>query len=39
MALAFGLDEEKLGLDINYVDPMPLLKEKALIEPMSMIKK
>jgi len=38
MALAFGLDEEKLGLEINYVDPMPLLKEKSLIKPMSLIK-
>ena len=28
MALAFGLDEVKLGFDMNYVDPVPLLKEK-----------
>jgi heterodisulfide reductase subunit B len=32
MAIAFGLDKESYGLDQNYVDPRPLLKEKALIE-------
>ena len=31
MALAFDLGEEKLGFDIHYVDPVPLLKEKQLL--------
>jgi len=31
MALAFDLDEERLGFDIHYVDPVPLLKEKQLL--------
>ncbi len=31
MAIAFGLDENYYGLDQNYIDPMPLLKEKNLL--------
>jgi len=31
MALAFGLEEDKIGLNGNYIDPKPLLKEKKLI--------
>ncbi|MBU4487292.1 MAG: CoB--CoM heterodisulfide reductase iron-sulfur subunit B family protein [Candidatus Delongbacteria bacterium] len=31
MAVAFGLKEEFIGLDGNYIDPKPLLKEKKLI--------
>ncbi len=30
MALAFGLNEEVCGFDLNYIDPRPLLKEKKL---------
>lgn len=32
MALAFGLDEESCGFDINHVDPRPLLIEKGLLK-------
>lgn len=32
MGLAFGLPEEVLGLDQNYNDPRPLLREKGLLE-------
>jgi len=31
LALGLGLDEEFIGLDGNYIDPRPLLKEKNLI--------
>jgi len=31
MAIAFGCSEQALGLDLHYVDPRPLLKQKGLI--------
>ena len=31
LAIALGLEEEFIGLDGNYIDPLPLLKEKNLI--------
>lgn len=31
LGLALGVDPKKLGFDKNIVDPMPLLKEKALV--------
>jgi len=31
LGLAFGIDVDKLGFDMHYVDPRPLLKEKGLI--------
>ncbi len=30
MALAFGIDEEYMGFDQNYIDPRPLLKKKKI---------
>ncbi len=35
MALAFGIDEEHMGFDQNYIDPRPLLREKGLLEAVS----
>jgi len=32
MALAFGLDEEYYGFNLNHIDPKPLLREKNLLE-------
>lgn len=31
MAIAFGLEEDICGFDLNWVDPKPLLKEKELL--------
>ncbi|MEA2103581.1 MAG: CoB--CoM heterodisulfide reductase iron-sulfur subunit B family protein [Candidatus Cloacimonadota bacterium] len=31
LALAFGLDKDSLGLEDNYINPEPLLKEKGLL--------
>lgn len=31
LALALGCPEESLGLNLNYIDPKPILKEKGLI--------
>jgi len=31
MAIAFGMDENVCGLDLNYVNPLPLLRKKKLI--------
>jgi heterodisulfide reductase subunit B len=30
-AIALGCDEKALGLELHYVDPKPLLKEKGLL--------
>lgn len=32
MVLAFGLDEEYCGFDLNHIDPRPLLREKNLLK-------
>ncbi|MCD6263465.1 CoB--CoM heterodisulfide reductase iron-sulfur subunit B family protein [Candidatus Bathyarchaeota archaeon] len=32
MAIAFGLEEKSYGLNLNYVDPRPLLKNKKLLK-------
>jgi len=31
MGLAFGLEPKSLGLDKHFIDPMPILREKAII--------
>jgi heterodisulfide reductase subunit B len=33
MGLAFGLEPKALGLNRHFIDPMPLLREKAIIPP------
>ncbi|MEA1971889.1 MAG: CoB--CoM heterodisulfide reductase iron-sulfur subunit B family protein [Candidatus Cloacimonadota bacterium] len=32
MAVAFGLGEEEMAFDMNYIDPVPILKEKKILE-------
>ena len=32
MAIALGCPEESLKLDLHHIDPVPILKEKGLIE-------